>query len=83
MVAAIRQTVTIQSGGTLEVRSPQLLAGDRAEVIILLEDPRQPSASSSLAALDALQASLHLTPSAAAQWAQHARLERQSFGHHA
>ena len=77
MVAAIRQTVTIQSGGTLEVHSPQLRAGDRAEVIILLEEPRLPSASS---ALDALQANLKLTGPTATQWAQQTRLERQALG---
>ena len=30
MVAAIRQTVTIQSAGTVEVHSPELRAGTRA-----------------------------------------------------
>jgi hypothetical protein len=38
MVAAIKQTVTVQAGGLVEVRSPNLPEGARAEVIVLLED---------------------------------------------
>jgi hypothetical protein len=38
MVAAIKQTVTVQAGGLVEVRSPSLPEGARAEVIVLLED---------------------------------------------
>jgi len=37
MVAAIRQQVTVQPGGVIEVRSPELTLGARAEVIILLD----------------------------------------------
>lgn len=37
MVAAIRQNVTVQPGGLIEVRSPELMPGARAEVIVLLE----------------------------------------------
>ena len=40
MVAAIRQQVTVQPGGVVEVRSPELTPGARAEVIVLVEgDP--------------------------------------------
>ncbi len=80
MVAAIRQTVTIQSAGTVEVRSPELHAGDKAEVIVLIERPDGQPAGSPLEALDALQASLQLTPPAAADWVQRGRVERQAFG---
>lgn len=38
MVAAIKQTVRVQAGGPVEVRSPDLPEGARAEVIILLQD---------------------------------------------
>jgi hypothetical protein len=46
MVAAIRQHVTVQPGGVVEIRSPELPAGARAEVIVLLERTAaaQPSA---------------------------------------
>ena len=80
MVAAIRQTVTVQSDGTVEVRSPELRAGARAEVIVLIEGTECQRNGAPLAALDALQASLHLTAPAAADWAQRARVEHQAFG---
>ena len=41
MTNAIRQRVTVQPGGVIEVRSPELTAGARAEVIILLEEPQE------------------------------------------
>ncbi len=37
MVRAVKQIVTVQSGGRVEVTSDQLLAGHQAEVIILLD----------------------------------------------
>ncbi|MCG3197626.1 MAG: hypothetical protein GHCLOJNM_02114 [bacterium] len=37
MIAAIRKTVTIQPGGTIETRSPELPEGGTAEVIVLAE----------------------------------------------
>jgi hypothetical protein len=37
MVSAIKQTVTVGPGGLIQVRSPQLQAGTRAEVIVLVE----------------------------------------------
>src|SRR5438105_1147024 len=36
MLAAIKQTVTIQSQGLVEVRSPELHEGDQAEVTVLI-----------------------------------------------
>jgi hypothetical protein len=42
MVAAIRQQVTVQADGLIEVRSPELRAGARAEVIVLVEQPAAP-----------------------------------------
>ncbi|MGB7159289.1 MAG: hypothetical protein WBD40_14570 [Tepidisphaeraceae bacterium] len=78
MVAAIRQTVTIGAGGRVEVQSPQLKEGSRAEVIVLLEDPSSPA--SKLAALDRLQKSLNLDETRAREWIRQAREERQAFG---
>jgi hypothetical protein len=39
MVAAIRQVVTVGPGGVVQVTSPQLEVGARAEVIVLIERP--------------------------------------------
>lgn len=39
MVAAIKQRVTVQPGGIVQVRSPELTPGSRAEVIVLVEQP--------------------------------------------
>ena len=69
MVAAIRQIVTIQSPGKVEVRSPELRAGARAEVIVLIEEAECSAARSPIEALDALQTSLQLTTATAASWA--------------
>lgn len=80
MVEAIQQTVTIQSNGTLEVRSPELRAGARAEVIVLIERAESRPADSLVETLNALQASLQLTAPAAAEWAHQAQRERQAFG---
>ena len=80
MVAAIRQTVTIQAGGRLEVQSPELHAGDRAEVIVLIEGREGQAPGLTVAALNELQASLKLTASEAAVWVEQARNERQAFG---
>jgi hypothetical protein len=46
MVAAIRQQVTVQADGLIEVRSPELRAGARAEVIVLVEQPASPASGS-------------------------------------
>jgi hypothetical protein len=37
MLNGIRQTVTVQPGGIIEVRSPDLPPGETVEVIVLLE----------------------------------------------
>ncbi len=80
MISAIRQTITIQSAGSIEVRSPKLRAGATAEVIVLIEEADGQPTLSSIEALDALQASLQLTPAAAAEWMAQARAEREAFG---
>ncbi len=49
MATAIRQSVIVRSGGVIEVRSPELTPGARAEVIVILDDgapaKRKPLAS--------------------------------------
>lgn len=39
MVRAIREHVTIQPGGRVEIQNPELPAGSRAEVIVMVEEP--------------------------------------------
>jgi hypothetical protein len=80
MTAAIRQTVTVGPGGRIEVRSPDLTEGSRAEVIVLVETSAQATAQSQLEALKKLQDSLKLTPEAAQNWIAEARAERQAWG---
>jgi len=67
MVTAIRQSVTIQPGGLVELRSPELKEGERAEVIVLLEG-RRLSTADKPAALDRLQSSLNLLDQQIDQW---------------
>jgi hypothetical protein len=45
MITAVRQRVTVQPGGVVEVRSPELRAGTEAEVIVLVSEssPAQPT----------------------------------------
>jgi len=43
MVAAIKQIVTVGPGGLVQVTSPQLPVGARAEVIVLVEEPSKES----------------------------------------
>ena len=62
----------------MELRSPQLKEGSRAEVIVLLEDSTPVAAK--LAALDQLQKSLNLDEARAREWTRQVREERESFG---
>jgi hypothetical protein len=78
MVAAIRQTVTVGAGGRVEVQSPELKEGTRAEVIVLVEQAAAPA--SPLAAFERLQQGLGLDAAGAAEWSNRVREERQSFG---
>ena len=43
MVAAIKQRVTVQPGGVIEIRSPELTPGASAEVIILVDGAAPPA----------------------------------------
>jgi len=45
VVAAIRQQVTVQPGGVIEIRSPELPPGARADVIVLLATPTSDATS--------------------------------------
>ena len=49
MPGAIKQVVTIQSSGVLEVRSPELRAGDRAEVTVVVMPAAKQAAASKTA----------------------------------
>ncbi len=39
MQTALKQTVTVQEGGLIELRSPDLPTGAQAEVIVLFDTP--------------------------------------------
>jgi hypothetical protein len=78
MNAAIRQTVTVQPGGVVHFASPELREGTEAEVIVLVAASPEPGRR--LAAFEALQQSLGLTPAAAEKWAREASAERKAFG---
>jgi hypothetical protein len=73
MVTAIRETVTVKAGGVIEVRSPALREGDRADVIVLVEQApaaaaAQPLTSPPPATMLELVDSLPPGPRSAATW---------------
>lgn len=78
MNAAVRQTVTVQPGGAVHFASPELREGTEAEVIVLVAASAEPTRR--LAAFQALQQSLALTPAAADKWTREAAAERKAFG---
>jgi hypothetical protein len=39
MIQAIKERVTVQAGGKIEITHPELLAGTEAEVLIMIEQP--------------------------------------------
>lgn len=47
MDTALRQRLVVQPGGVIEIRSPELLPGTLAEVIVILEE--SPAAAQGLA----------------------------------
>lgn len=77
MNAAIRKTVTVQPGGVVHFASPELREGTEAEVIVLMPISSEPAGR--LAAFEALQQSLALTPAAAENWIREAADERKAF----
>ena len=82
MVTAIRQTLTVQADGRLEVRSPQLRSGTTAEVIVLVEQTPvtgPPGPAERLAALDDLQRAMSLDPTQARAWAERVAGERAAY----
>lgn len=79
MSVAIKQTVTIQPGGVVHLASPELRAGAQAEVFVLVTDSSEDPAHR-LAAFQALQQSLALTPAAANAWTDDAAANRTGFG---
>ena len=79
MMTAVRQRVTVQPGGRVEVQSAQLPAGAEAEVIILVDGSAQATARSQLEALKKLQDSLNLSPQTAQDWIAEARAQRRAW----
>jgi hypothetical protein len=78
MTVAVKQVVTVQPGGVVHFASPELREGTEAEVIVLV--PEVSDAARRLAAFQALQKSLALTPEAAEKWIREAAEERKAFG---
>ena len=79
MVATIKQVVTVQPGGRIEINDPQLPEGAQAEVTVVVQaEPKTPAER--LAAFDALQKSLNLTAEQAAAWMAEVRAEREAWG---
>ena len=80
MVAAIRQTVTVGSGGKVEIQSPELREGATAEVIVLLDEAPATTPAERVALWRRLQKSMKLSAEQAAAWAEEVRQERRAFG---
>jgi hypothetical protein len=80
MVAPIRQTVTVREDGSIEIRSPELRPGSRAEVVVYQEADPQTSIAEKLAAWERIQKSLNLTEEQARAWIEESREIRQGIG---
>jgi hypothetical protein len=81
MVRAIREIVTAGTGGRVQLDVPELKAGDRAEVIVLLGelgDASRASPADPIDALGRLQRAAGLGHAAAAAWATAATDERHA-----
>jgi hypothetical protein len=78
MNAAIRRTVTVQSGGVVHFAAPELHEGTQAEVIVLV--PITPQPNGQLAAFRELQKNIALTPDAAEKWIRETNAEHKAFG---
>ena len=81
MPTAVRQTITVQADGRLEVVSPELRAGTVTEVIVLLPAeaaPPEPTIADRLAALQRLQQRMNLSTEDVERWQQQARDERHA-----
>ena len=81
MMTAVRQTVTVQAGGRLELVAPDLVPGTIADVIVLVpSNPLPPLANDEwLDLLRQYQQAAALTPEAAAAWSRQIRLEREAW----
>ena len=81
-MTAVRQTVTVQAGGRLEVVAPDLVPGTVADVIVLVPTTPPPpplTADEWLGLLRQYQQAAALTPEAAAAWMGDIRLEREAW----
>ncbi|MGH9853938.1 MAG: hypothetical protein ACREBD_29185 [Blastocatellia bacterium] len=59
MTIAVRKKTTVQPGGVIEIRSPDLTPGASAEVIVLVDAPETPAEpQSTMTAADLLQSGL-------------------------
>jgi predicted nucleic acid-binding protein len=80
MVAAVRQIVTVQSDGRIEIIAPELRAGTVTEVIVLLPpESTMATPAERVAALARLRESIGLTAQAADVWVKEVRAERDAW----
>jgi hypothetical protein len=78
MMTAVRQTVTVQPGGRLEIFAPELATGTVTEVIVLVPS-KSPDIAERLAALHRLQDEMELTAQDVERWKEDVRLERLAW----
>lgn len=83
MATVVKQFVTVQEDGRIEVKSPNSDGGIEAESTVLLPEAKSRSPEKALAALDRLQRSLALDSNvldsnAIETWTQQVRAERQA-----
>jgi hypothetical protein len=80
MVAAVRQTVKVESDGRIEILDPEFRAGAVMEVIVLLPDQAAPAdVANRLAALARLRESINLSAEDAEKWVRSVREERDAW----
>jgi hypothetical protein len=65
MVAAIRQRVTVQSGGVIEIRSAELTPGSEAEVIVFVDRVASQSPAAKLSSFFGAARGVYVDPTQA------------------
>jgi hypothetical protein len=83
MVAAVRQTVTVESNGRIEILAPEFRAGTVTEVIVLFPQQNIPSPPDKVEALRQLRESIGLTSKLAEDWVSEVRDERHAWNEQA
>lgn len=86
MTTAVRQTVTVQADGRLEVIAPELREGTVTDVIVLLPTDAPAGAvvppltpEERVAEWDRLRAEVNITAEQAEQWIKEIQAEREAW----